>query len=104
VYRLRQVDPDGTETLSDEIELTRAPPTKLALHDNFPNPFARQTTIHYELPTAGPVRITVYDVLGRRVATLVDREQAAGWMASGLYFARLVAGGEVRTLRLTVVR
>ena len=113
VYRLRQVDTDGTETLSEEIEIARAAPTKLALHGNFPNPFRARTTIRYELPTAGPVRITVYDVMGRRVATLVDREQAAGReeitfdagrLASGLYFTRLAAGGEVRTQRLTVVR
>ncbi len=113
VYRLRQMDTDGTETLSEEIEITRAAPTKLALHGNFPNPFAQQTTIRYELPQAGPVRLTVYDALGRHVATLVDREHAAGRtaitfdagrLASGLYFARLVTEGGVRTRRLTVVR
>ena len=113
MYRLRQVDTDGTETLSEAVEITRAPPATLALHGNFPNPFARQTTIRYELPQAGRVRLTVYDALGRQVATLVDREQAAGRkavafdagrLASGLYFARLVAESGVRTRRLTVVR
>ena len=113
VYRLRQVDTDGTETLSEAVEITRAAPATLALHGNFPNPFARQTTIRYELPKAGPVQIVVYDALGRHVATLVDREQAAGHkqvtfdarrLASGLYFARLVAESGVRTQRLTVVR
>jgi len=112
-YRLRQVDTDGTETLSEAVEITRAAPPQLALHGNFPNPFARQTTIRYELPQTGPVRLTVYDALGRRVATLVDREQAAGRkavafdagrLASGLYVARLVAESGVRTRRLTVVR
>ena len=113
MYRLRQVDTDGTETLSEAVEITRAAPATLALHGNFPNPFARQTTIRYELPQAGRVRLTVYDALGRQVATLVDREQAAGRkavafdagrLASGLYFARLVAESGVRTRRLTVVR
>ena len=58
-YRLRQVDTDGTETLSETVEITRAAPTQLALHGNFPNPFRGQTTIRYELPQAGPVRLTV---------------------------------------------
>ena len=113
MYRLRQVDTDGTETLSETVEITRAAPTQLVLHGNYPNPFTRQTTIRYELPQTGPVRLTVYDALGRRVATLVDREQAAGReeitfdagrLASGLYVARLVTAGGVRTQRLTVVR
>jgi len=113
VYRLRQVDTDGIETLSETVAITCGPLTKLALHGNFPNPFARQTTIRYELPQAGRVQLTVYDALGRQVATLIDREQAAGRkavtfdahrLASGLYFARLVTEGGVRTRRLTVVR
>ncbi|WP_262899682.1 glycosyl hydrolase 53 family protein [Rhodocaloribacter litoris] len=70
----------------------------LRLHPNYPNPFRRTTTLTYTLPQAGPVRLAVYDVLGRRVALLVDTRQAAGTyrtafdataLPPGLYIARL---------------
>lgn len=112
-YRLKQVDLDGTAHYSDEVEVERAAPERLTLHGNYPNPFREQTTIRYELPQTGKVRIVVYDVLGRRMATLVDERQAAGRkeitfdaarLPSGVYFVRLAANGRVRTRRLTLVR
>ena len=66
VYRLRQVDTDGTETLSETVAITCGPLTKLALHGNFPNPFAWQTTIRYELPQAGRVQLTCMTRWGGR--------------------------------------
>ncbi|ARA94937.1 hypothetical protein AWN76_018430 [Rhodothermaceae bacterium RA] len=75
----------------------------------YPNPFREQTALSYDLPAAGPVRLVVYDLMGREIATLVDALQAAGrhtvrWDAAarppGLYLARLQtpAGTAVRTL------
>ena len=81
-------------------------PTQVRLNQNYPNPFNPQTTISYGLPQAGPVRLTVYDALGREVAVLVDREQAAGRYRatfeagnrpSGAYFYRLEAGATIKT-------
>jgi len=87
-----------------------------------PNPFGKETLLRYELARAGHVRLEIYDVAGRRVATLVDRGLPAGrhgvtWsgtndlgidVASGVYFARLVGagGGEspARILKLQLVR
>lgn len=76
------------------------------LFQNYPNPFREATTIAYEVEQPGPVTITVYDVLGRRVATLVDQDQTPGtyhvdWngrdgagqpVASGAYFYQLRVG------------
>lgn len=90
----------------------------LALGQNAPNPFEATTEIPFSLDQAGPVTLRVYDVLGRRVATLVDGELAAGahsaaWSgtteagqpaASGTYVYRLEAGGQTLTGRMTVVR
>src|SRR5690606_7643910 len=76
-----------------------------------PNPFARQTTISYEVAASAPVRLAVYDVLGREVAVLVDARQEAGThsavfeaadLAAGTYVYRLVVGNDVQTGRMTL--
>jgi len=89
-------------------------PSEVRLLPNYPNPFSRQTTVEYALPEAQTVRLTVYDVLGRRVATLADGRKEGGFhrlqwaagqeLSSGAYFLRLRAGGQSKTRRLTVVR
>ncbi len=53
-------------------------PTAYALSQNYPNPFNPVTTIGFDLPTSGSIRLAVYDVLGREVAVLVDRHMEAG--------------------------
>ena len=108
---------DGLE--GDEVAITMSDPgaakaviqtlpTAFALADNFPNPFNPTTTIQYALPQAADVELTVYNVVGQPVRTLVAEHQSAGryaveWdatndsghsLSSGLYFYRLQAGGE----------
>lgn len=67
---------------------------------NYPNPFNAQTTIAYSLENGGPVRIEIYDLLGRQVQTLINEKQSAGYhqvvwdasdASSGLYFCRVSA-------------
>jgi hypothetical protein len=88
-------------------------PAAFALGQNYPNPFASRTAIAYALPEAAHVRLSVYDAVGRRVAVLVDGEQAAGryeasfdasGLASGVYVYRLEAGARVATRKLSLVR
>jgi hypothetical protein len=87
------------------------------LRANAPNPFAGATTIPYQLAEEEAVRIAIYDLLGRRVQTLVDRRQEAGvyqveWrpgrgagaLASGVYFCRMEAGSYRATRKLVLVR
>ena len=83
-----------------------------------PNPFNPLTTIRFEMPQSGPVKLAVFDAAGRVVRVLIDGELPAGareaaWdgrdaagriMPSGGYLVRLEAGGLVGTLRLTLVR
>ncbi len=80
---------------------------------SYPNPVRRQGTLEYALPESREVSLTVYDVLGRRVATLEQGRKKAGRhtarletgrLSSGVYFGRLEAGGETRTQKITVVR
>ena len=54
-------------------------PTKYALHQNFPNPFNPSTTIKYDLKAKTDVKLTIYNVLGQKVRTLVNTNQAAGF-------------------------
>ncbi len=101
----------GTESYV-EGKREEAMPEKVRL-TSYPNPVRRQGTLEYTLPEAGEVTLKVYDVLGRRVATLAEgRKQAGrhevslrvGDLPSGAYFGRLEAGGETRTQKITVVR
>ncbi|MFK7848020.1 MAG: T9SS type A sorting domain-containing protein [Rhodothermales bacterium] len=84
-----------------------------SLAQNYPNPFYQTTSIGYELPQAEHVKLTVYNVLGKRVKTLVDRFQPAGNYSitfeadsfpSGLYLYTLEAGSFRKTQRMTIVR
>ena len=92
---------------------TTTPAGTFVLHSAYPNPFAGSTTVGFSIPTAEHVRLTVYDVLGRRVATLVDDVLQAGdqsvrfdatGLQSGTYFYHLEAGDAQLTERFTVVR
>lgn len=76
-------------------------PTSFRLDQNYPNPFNPATVIRYQLSVASHVRLSIYDVLGREVAVLLDKDQSSGehsteWNAmvsSGVYFYRLEAVG-----------
>jgi hypothetical protein len=90
-----------------------APPVNTTLHPNYPNPFNPTTTIGFDLAAAGPVRLTVYDMLGRRVAVLVDDVRRTGqyevvWEASsvpsGLYMIRLEHNGTAQTRAATLLK
>jgi hypothetical protein len=112
-YRLRQVDLDGSTHLSDVVAVRLGAPERLALLAPFPNPAQSQATVRYELPEATDVEIGVYDLLGRRVATPVDKQGSAGrsqfqfrtrQLPSGTYLLRLQTSDQVQTQRLTVVK
>ncbi|MDX1418486.1 MAG: PA14 domain-containing protein [Rubricoccaceae bacterium] len=85
----------------------------LSLEPGAPNPFATRSTLGFTLPADGPVRLAVYDLLGRQVAVLVDEERQAGrhtavldaeGLASGAYVVRLEAAGARVTRTVVVVR
>jgi hypothetical protein len=88
-------------------------PSGFALNQNYPNPFNPATAIEFHLPVRSRVEITVYNVLGQRVATLLDRELPPGshsvtWdadgYASGVYFYRLATDGRVQTRKMILLK
>ena len=93
--------PERLKELAVEGRSSGSVPSTFALGQNYPNPFNGVTVISYDLPKTAHVRLEIYDMLGRRVAVLVDRVQPAGrrraiWnaegAASGIYLIRLRAG------------
>lgn len=113
LYRLKQIDTDGSyEYSSVQVWVAKAPST-FALLPNFPNPFNPQTTITYQVKEKSQVTITVYDLLGQRVATLVDAEKQAGSytvtfnaaeMSAGMYFYKMKAGEFEQIRKMTLVK
>ena len=90
-----------------------APADVLGFAQNFPNPFGETTTIRYSLPQSMVIRLRVYDVLGREVATLVDGRQASGIytvefdgasIPSGIYFYRIEMDHLRSTKPMTLTR
>ena len=87
-------------------------PRNYALEQNYPNPFNPSTTIRYQIPKDGLVTLKVYDVLGRKVKTLVNSYQSAGehfvkfdgrGLASGVYFYSLTAGDFSQTKKMILL-
>lgn len=93
-------------------------PAEFALHQNYPNPFNPMTNITFDVPKSSPVKLQVFDVLGRLVATLVDEELSAGrytipWngsnnsglkVASGIYMYRLQAESFAQVRKMVLMK
>ncbi len=100
---------DGTSLSVDEDFI----PTEFALRQNYPNPFNPVTTIQFDIPEAGEVRLDVYNILGEKVATLVQGRHEIGrytirWdasgMASGMYFYRISSAKFTATKKLVLMK
>ena len=113
-FRLRQVDVDGTATLTDPVTVTIEAERVLSLQATGPNPVRQSTQFAFTVQQSGPAEVTLYNVLGQRVRTLYTEETSAGQrhtvtvtttdLPSGTYFVRLAAPSGTRTQRIVVVR
>jgi hypothetical protein len=88
-------------------------PTQYALHQNYPNPFNPATVIAFDVPATVHVTLSIFDLLGREVAMLVDGVENVGrhevrWnatdFAGGVYYCRLQAGDFVQVRKLLLVK
>jgi|GEM_PF-2613360 len=99
-------------TLSDLI------PQDYAIDQNYPNPFNPNTIISYAIPQAGHVKLEIYDLTGRRVCTLINQHQTAGYKSivwngrnefgdaasTGIYFYRIIAGDFTQTKKMVFMK
>lgn len=86
----------------------------MVLHENYPNPFNPSTQISFDLSQNSRVNLTVYDILGREVATLVNGKNLsngtysftfdASGLSSGVYIYRLNSNGEMQTRKMTLLK
>ena len=117
-YKLEDVDYKGKTELHGAISAAVLGPKEFCLHPNYPNPFNPVTTISYDLPQDVYVELTVYNMLGEKVTTLVKGNQPAGYynvewdgrnsqgriVSSGMYFLRISAGSYCKTNKMVIVR
>lgn len=113
-YRLKQVDYNGNyQVFIMEADVIVGTPAKFSLSQNYPNPFNPSTKFNFELPVDANVELKIYDINGREVATLINESKQAGYytevfngtgLASGIYFAKLVAGSFVDVKKITLVK
>ena len=99
VYRLKQIDNDGQYQFSKEVEV-EVVPKQFNLYQNYPNPFNPSTNIKFDLPEAAKVTINIYNILGEKVASLLNKTVEAGFhevqfngsdLSSGTYIYRMEA-------------
>lgn len=119
-YRLKQTDLDGSLNFSEPLMVNidqpganAIVPAVFSLDQNYPNPFNPSTVIRFGLPQATEVTLEVYDIVGRKIATLVEGEQRAGYheipfqdqnLASGVYVYRMKAGEFSATRRFLLLK
>ncbi len=120
LYRLKQIDFDGTFEYSNDVEVLVAVPDRFELSQNYPNPFNPTTKIKYTIHDVtlsgvegSRVILKVYDILGTEVITLVNENKPAGnyevtfdarTLSSGTYFYKLQAGSFVATKKLLLLK
>ena len=102
-YRLKQIDYNGNhEYFYLQNEITIGTPDEFSLNQNYPNPFNPETKIDYRLPDDGNVTLSIYDINGRLISTLINGQVSSGYhsvnfnasdVSSGIYYYKLEFNG-----------
>lgn len=117
-YKLEEVTHSGLTKFHHTISVTALTPENYSLSQNFPNPFNMKTSFKYQIPTRQHVLIEVYNVLGRKLKTLVNDQKEPGFytvywdgvddqgksVVSGIYFYHIAANGYHMTRKMIIVR
>jgi hypothetical protein len=113
IYRLKQIDLNGTYEYSDEVEVEVIGLLSFNLEQNYPNPFNPSTNISFSVPEAGNVILAVYNTVGEEVATLVNGFTEAGFynitfdassLPSGIYLYKLQSANSVQTKKMMLLK
>lgn len=113
IYRLKQIDADGTYKYSQEVEVLNSAPSGFALSQNYPNPFNPSTKINFTLKSSADVQLTVYNAIGEKVALLLNENKEAGNYAisfdaknlsSGIYYYTLRAGTNYAVKKMNLIK
>ena len=103
----------GTESV-----MLKAVPEHFSLHQNYPNPFNPVTTINYDLPRQSMVNLVVYDIMGRKVSTLINEQRSEGYhstvwnarnqqgapVSAGIYFYQIQTSEYVKTRKMVILK
>jgi len=112
-YRLKQLNFDGSYEYSTELLVNNITPNKYVLEQNYPNPFNPSTVINYSIPSSGFVKLEAYNILGKKVATLVNEFKEAGSyeisfdgsnLASGIYLYSIQVGNFNSTKKMLLLK
>lgn len=117
-YALRSVDMNGGQRVVGQVTVNSSTDpstvvTEFELIGNYPNPFNPTTSVRFQLAEAGRINLSVFDVQGRLVTTLMDGVVAAGvheqtfdaaGLASGVYFARLTSGSQSDLMKMVLMK
>ncbi|MFI5237323.1 MAG: T9SS type A sorting domain-containing protein, partial [Ignavibacteriales bacterium] len=112
-YRLKQIDYNGSFHYSDVISTEVLYVTSFQLEQNFPNPFNPSTKIRYNIPESGFVNLSVYNLLGEKIAELVNETKIAGeyevnftadGIPSGIYIAKVSSGEISQSIKMTLLK
>lgn len=113
-FRSVDISPEGVldadfPGMTTGLKRSDTQPEYFRFYPNFPNPFNPATTIYFTLPKSRHVSLKIFNITGKQIATLVDEVRSAGeyhvrWcpkgMPSGIYFGRLQAGSQTKTIKL----
>lgn len=113
VYRLQQVDFDGSINYSNEIFVDVNSPNEFNLYQNYPNPFNPSTTISFSLPLQSDIQLDIYSINGELISNILNGNYEAGFhsvvfdvsnLSSGTYIYRITAGSYTESRKMTVLK
>jgi Tol biopolymer transport system component len=112
-YFISDFDIVYLDDVSSEVGDREELPQDFQLFQNYPNPFNPTTTIEYQIPKAAKVKIEVFDIFGKQVETLLNKEQSMGnykvyfdgsRLSSGIYFYKITANSFIKTKKMVLIK
>jgi hypothetical protein len=112
-YQILPLDSSGIQLVTGVDDMKGNIVRTYQLEQNYPNPFNPSTKIRFSIPQAGTVKLTVFNILGEKVQTLINEEMSAGThsvdfmasnLSSGIYIYRIESGSFTQTKKMTLLK